>query len=116
MDLTTPERESFSIAQKLLSLRARQTDHLSSYMFPPSLLRGHPNPLRPWWIVPHMLLMSALQLRHPVPFLILVVPNNLPPNPIYLFFHVLPNSCSAASRTSARARRNDVTICARQTS
>jgi hypothetical protein len=41
-----------------------------------------------------MLLMSSLQLGHPVLFLILVEPDNPSPNPVCLFFHVLPNSWS----------------------
>jgi hypothetical protein len=64
--------------------------------------------------MPHMLLMAALQLGYPILFLILVETNNLSPNPRYLFLHALPISLSVASRTSARAHRNDVTISARQ--
>jgi hypothetical protein len=63
--------------------------------------------------MPHMLLMAALQLGYPIPHLILVEPNNLSPNPHYLFLHAFPISLSVASRTSARAHRNDVTISAR---
>jgi hypothetical protein len=71
-----------------------------------SPFRGrHPNTLSSRRIVPHVLLMPALRLRHAVPFLILVVHDKLPPNPRYLSFHNLPISWSAASHISARESR-----------
>ncbi len=37
-----------------------------------------------------MLLMPALQLRDPILPFVQMKPNNLPPNPNRLFFHVFP--------------------------
>jgi hypothetical protein len=88
------DRERFCIAQESLPSRAQQTDQLPYYVLPPPLLAGYPSPFRPRRMVPHMLLMSSLQLGHPVLFLILVEPDNPSPNPVCLFFHVLPNSWS----------------------
>lgn len=76
-----PHRAGISNANKLLSAPARQTNQLMPKMFLPSLGRCNPPPLRPWRIVPDVLLMPALQLRNPIPTLIEVKANNLSWNP-----------------------------------
>lgn len=91
---------------RLLIRPTHQTIQFMPNMFPSSLIRRHPNPLRPRRIVPHMLLMPALQLGNPIFALIQMKPNNLPPNPNYFFFHILPAPLPAAySRKSGSPNR-----------
>jgi hypothetical protein len=71
-------------------------------MFLSPLRFHHPISIHPRRIVPHMLLMTTLQLRHPILPFVQMKSNNLPPNPNSLFFHVVLIPCSAASGTSAR--------------
>jgi hypothetical protein len=73
-----------------------------SYMFFSPLGCRHPISIHPRGIVPHMLLMAALQLRHPILPFVQMKSNNLPPNPNVLFFQVFPIRLSAASCTSER--------------
>jgi hypothetical protein len=63
-----------------------------------------------------MLLMPALQLCNPLLLLIQMKPNNLPPNPNHLFFHILPIPFSAGFHASRRTNPNDGTISVRHAS
>lgn len=82
----------------LLAVSARQTNQFMSKMFLASLIRRHPNSFHPRWVVPHMLLMPALQLRNPILQLILMKTNNFPPDLDCVFFHLLPHALTFSAQ------------------
>jgi len=78
--------------EELLSMPASRTAQFLAHVLKPPLQRGHPVMTGMRRILPHVLLMPALQFRHPIAVFIHMETDNFAQHPGRLGFQGLHNS------------------------